>query len=59
MVVLSGGCFQNALLVDGLEGALGDDFTVLRARAVPPGDGGLALGQAWVAGTGPSAGEEV
>jgi hydrogenase maturation protein HypF len=48
-VVLAGGCFQNALLVDGLECALGQDFEVLRPQAVPPGDGGLALGQALVA----------
>ena len=47
-VVLSGGCFANARLVDevlrGLEGV-----EVHLPRRVPPGDGGLALGQAVVA----------
>lgn len=47
-VVLSGGCFQNALLLQmtlaGLEG-----LPVLTHRRVPANDGGLALGQAVVA----------
>jgi hydrogenase maturation protein HypF len=46
-VVLSGGCFGNPRLAEGIARALGD-----RARLpsrVPPGDGGLALGQAMVA----------
>jgi hydrogenase maturation protein HypF len=47
-VVLSGGCFQNPHLVAALEGRL-PDVRVLRHRQVPPGDGGLALGQAAVA----------
>ncbi len=49
-VVLSGGCFQSALLtrrlVDGLEAA---GFEVFTHRQVPPNDGGLSLGQAAVA----------
>lgn len=49
-VALSGGCFQNTLLlsktVDALEGA---GFTVFTHRRVPPNDGGLCLGQAVVA----------
>jgi hydrogenase maturation protein HypF len=45
-VALSGGCFQNALLVERVAArvaALGLD--VIRHRDVPPGDGGIALGQ--------------
>jgi hydrogenase maturation protein HypF len=49
-VALSGGVFQNALLlervIDGLESAR---FRVLRHRQVPPNDGGISLGQAVVA----------
>ncbi len=49
-VVLAGGCFQNARLVAGVERALaGAGFVVYRGREVPPGDGGLAFGQALVA----------
>ncbi len=50
-VVLSGGVFQNCLLTclvkDKLERAA---FEVLTHSLVPPNDGGLALGQAVVAG---------
>jgi hydrogenase maturation protein HypF len=49
-VVLTGGCFQNALLVDlareRLESA---GFVALTHREVPANDGGLALGQAVIA----------
>jgi hydrogenase maturation protein HypF len=48
-VVLTGGCFQNARLAERLAGALVAAFTVHLHRNVPPGDGGLALGQAVVA----------
>jgi hydrogenase maturation protein HypF len=48
-VVLTGGCFQNALLAERLAGALASCFPVHVPRQVPPGDGGIALGQAVVA----------
>ncbi|HSJ99575.1 MAG TPA: carbamoyltransferase HypF, partial [Myxococcota bacterium] len=49
-VALTGGCFQNPLLVERVAarvGALG--LEVVRHREVPAGDGGIALGQALVA----------
>jgi hydrogenase maturation protein HypF len=48
-VVLTGGCFQNALLAARVAARLAPDFTVLCHSEVPPGDGGLALGQVLVA----------
>jgi hydrogenase maturation protein HypF len=49
-VAAGGGCFLNAILARGLRAALGArNLTLLEAEAVPPNDGGLALGQAWVA----------
>lgn len=48
-VVLTGGCFQNARLAETLKRELSADFTVYLHRQVPPGDGGIALGQAVVA----------
>jgi len=48
-VVLTGGCFQNARLAEGLAGELASTFTVHLHGSVPPGDGGLALGQAVIA----------
>jgi len=45
-VVLSGGCFQNALLEDLVRSRLEDaGFQVFESRLVPANDGGLALGQ--------------
>jgi len=48
-VVLGGGCFQNALLAERIREGLAKDFQVHLPREVPPGDGGLSLGQALVA----------
>ena len=48
-VVLTGGCFQNARLVEGVLRRLGGELRVLRHAEVPPGDGGVSLGQALVA----------
>jgi hydrogenase maturation protein HypF len=46
-VVASGGVFQNALLTELLHDEFGDRLWL--NRAVPPNDGGLALGQAAIA----------
>ncbi len=48
-VVLTGGCFQNPRLAEGLASELASRFTVHLHGSVPPGDGGLALGQAVIA----------
>ena len=47
---LSGGCFQNRLLLEGAVPALrAAGFRVLVHRQVPANDGGISLGQAAVA----------
>jgi hydrogenase maturation protein HypF len=48
-IVLTGGCFQNPRLTEGLARKLAGISNVHLHRDVPPGDGGLALGQAVVA----------
>ncbi|MEV0972259.1 carbamoyltransferase HypF [Microtetraspora glauca] len=49
-VALSGGVFQNGLLLGRLAGALEErGFRVLTHRRVPPNDGGISFGQAAVA----------
>ena len=50
-VVLSGGVFQNRLLTEDVARLLVEDgFDTYWHRLVPPNDGGLALGQAVIAG---------
>ncbi len=49
-VAVSGGCAMNGVLISALRQALAREGITLReAQCVPPNDGGLALGQAWVA----------
>jgi hydrogenase maturation protein HypF len=48
-VVLTGGCFQNTRLAEGIVRALSPALSVHLHERVPPGDGGIALGQAMVA----------
>lgn len=58
-VVLSGGVFQNRLLAEEVAQTLADQgFHVHTHRLVPPNDGGLALGQAIIAGYAARKGEE-
>ena len=49
-VVGSGGCFLNQILARGMRSRLGGHgLHLIEARRLPPNDGGLALGQAWIA----------
>jgi hydrogenase maturation protein HypF len=49
-VVLTGGCFQNRLLLSLVRRRLEEaGFTVYSHALVPPNDGGLSLGQAVIA----------
>jgi hydrogenase maturation protein HypF len=48
-VALTGGVFQNSRLCLGIESRLANKYEVLRHRQVPPGDGGIAIGQALIA----------
>ena len=50
-VALSGGCFQNRLLLSKVMSLLRQSgFKVLTHRQVPSNDGGISLGQAVIAG---------
>ncbi|HEX8964793.1 MAG TPA: carbamoyltransferase HypF, partial [Rhodocyclaceae bacterium] len=50
IVALGGGCLLNRILAAALRGQLeAAGLTVLEARELPPNDGGLSLGQAWIA----------
>ena len=49
-VVLSGGCWQNRILNERFPGMLREKgYEVLTNSLVPPNDGGLSLGQAFIA----------
>ena len=58
-VVLTGGCFQNALLTERTIEELTPVFRVCLHGQVPPGDGGIALGQAVAANAMVTAGSSV
>lgn len=49
-IVVGGGCAMNTLLMSALREHLAAEcINLFEARQAPPNDGGLALGQAWVA----------
>ncbi len=49
-VLGGGGCFLNQVLVRNLRSRLAThDLRLVEAQKLPPNDGGLSLGQAWVA----------
>lgn len=50
-IALSGGCFQNRILLNGVAGKLKQlNFNVYTQQLTPVNDGGLSLGQAVIAG---------
>ncbi len=52
-VVLSGGCFQNSYLAERtVERLTAEGYRAYTHQRVPPNDGGIALGQAVIAGAG-------
>lgn len=51
-ILLSGGCFINKVLSEGLSNQLTQSgLNVYLPQRLPSNDGGLSLGQAWIAGT--------
>jgi hydrogenase maturation protein HypF len=48
-VALSGGCFRNARLAESIVRELSPEYAVYLPSRVPPGGGGLSLGQAVIA----------
>ena len=54
-MVLSGGVFQNELLLEDIKSLLeGEPVCVWTNHAVPPNDGGISLGQAALAAFAPN-----
>lgn len=50
-IVLCGGSMQNKILFEGLDTTLREkEFTVYSGEKIPVNDGGIALGQAYIAG---------
>lgn len=51
MILLSGGCFLNQILAEGLLNSLiKSGIKPLLPKLLPPNDGGISLGQAWIGG---------
>ncbi|KGP63347.1 carbamoyltransferase [Legionella norrlandica] len=51
MILLSGGCFLNQILTEGLlSSLLKSGIQPLLPKLLPPNDGGISLGQAWISG---------
>jgi hydrogenase maturation protein HypF len=53
-VVLSGGVFQNQLLLSDIKSILAPHISIWTNHEVPPNDGGISLGQAALAAQAPS-----
>ena len=52
-VVLSGGVFQNQLLLSDIKSILAPHISIWTNHEVPPNDGGISLGQAALAAQAP------
>jgi hydrogenase maturation protein HypF len=51
VILLGGGCFLNKVLTEGLIKILAKNgLKTLLSQKLPPNDGGISLGQAWIAG---------